>query len=78
MALFNKRKEEDDIEVKNKMLIRIFSVIVAIISGFIFLITEDTTLPMVLVDQWTLLMLIILFVQVVITILCKHKKEEKS
>ena len=78
MAFINKRKEDEEIQIKNKMIGRIIGIIVAIITGFIFLITEDMSLPMILVDKWTLLMIILLIVQLIIMILCKHKKIEKA
>ena len=78
MAWINKRKENDDVKIKNHMIKRIISIVVAIISGFIFLITEDITLPMVLIDQWTLIMIVIFLIQIVIMILCKHKKQENE
>ena len=54
------------------------SVVVAILTAIVFLITEDMSLPMVLIDQWTLLMIILLVIQIIITIFCKHKKIEKT
>ena len=75
-ALINKRKESDELEIKNRMLGRIISIVVAIVTGFVFLITEDMTLPMVLVDQWTLIMIAFLTLQLIIMILCKHKEIE--
>ena len=78
VAFVNKRKEDEELQIKNKMIGRIISIIVAVITGFIFLITEDMSLPMVLVDKWTLLMIILLIVQLIIMILCKHKEIEKA
>jgi hypothetical protein len=78
MAFVNKRKEDEELQIKNKMIGRIISIIVAIVTGFIFLITEDMSLPMVLVDKWTLLMIILLIAQLIIMILCKHKEIEKA
>ena len=78
MYFINKRKENDEIRIKNKTIRRIISVVVAILTAIVFLITEDMSLPMVLIDQWTLLMIILLVIQIIITILCKHKKIEKT
>ncbi len=78
MYFINKRKEDDEIQIKNKPIKRMISVVVAILTAIIFLITEDMSLPMVLIDQWTLLMIILLVIQIIITILCKHKKIEKT
>lgn len=78
MYFINKRKEDNEIQIKNKPIKRMISVIVAILTAIIFLITEDMSLPMVLIDQWTLLMIVLLVIQIIITILCKHKKIEKT
>ena len=75
-AFINKRKESDELEIKNRMIGRIISIVVAIVTGFVFLITEDMSLPMVLVDKWTLIMIAFLTLQLIIMILCKHKEEE--
>ena len=76
MAWINKRKENDELKIKNRMITRIASVVVAILSGFIFLITEDMSLPMAFIDRWTPVMIIILLIQIAVMILCKHEKEE--
>ena len=78
MYFINKRKEDDEMQIKNKPIKRMISVVVAILAAIIFLITEDISLPMVLIDQWTLLMIILLIIQIIITIFCKHKKIEKT
>lgn len=78
MYFINKRKEDDEIQIKNKPIKRMISVVVAILTAIVFLITEDMSLPMVLIDQWTLLMIILLVIQIIITILCKYKKIEKT
>ena len=78
MYFINKRKEDDETQIKNKPIKRMISVIVGIITAIIFIITEDMSLPMVLIDQWTLLMIILLIIQIIVTILCKHKKIEKT
>ena len=76
-----KDKDEDEDEnkeykVKNKIALRIISIIISIISLIFFLLTEDITLPMVLIDKWTIYMIIILVIQCIIVILSKHKVKE--
>lgn len=78
MYFINKRKEDDDTDIKNRTIKRMIGAIIAIVTGFIFLITEDMSLPMTLVDRWTFLMIVLLILQIIITILCKHKKTEKT
>ena len=62
--------------LKKKGFWRLFSLIPAIGAIIAFILTEDMRLPMVLVDKWTLLMVIIALVQVVDAFLCKKKKVE--
>ena len=78
MAAYNRRKESDDIDVDNKLILRFISVLVAVVSAFIFLLTEDMSLPMVYTDEWTYLMLVIMFVNIIIMALSKHKEDEDS
>ena len=61
--------------LKKKGFWRLFSLIPAIVAIVVFILTEDMRLPMVLVDKWTILMLIIAVIQVVDAILCRKKKE---
>lgn len=78
MIIINKRKEDDEIKIYQRIPGRILSIIVSIIAGIIFLLTEDMSLPMALVDEWTLLMIIILIIQIIIMAFCKHKKKEQE
>jgi len=78
MIYINNRKEDDETEVKNKILMRICTLIIAIISGIVFLFTEDMTLPMVLIDKWTPLMIIILIFNIIAAILSRRKIKEKE
>lgn len=78
MIYINNRKEDDETEVKNKILMRICTLIIAIISGIVFLLTEDMTLPMVLIDEWTPLMIIILVFNIIAAILSRRKIKEKE
>lgn len=80
---FGKRREEDEetgeeTEIKRKGLIRLLSLIPAIAAIIIFILTEDMTLPMQLVDKWTLLMVVILIIQIIVAIFAKKKKDEEE
>lgn len=77
MIFINNRKEDDETEVKNRILGRICSLIIAIVSGIIFLLTEDMSLPMVWVDQWTVLMICTFVLQLIVGFLSKHKEKDK-
>ena len=80
---FGKRREEDEetgevTEIKRKGGIRLASLIPAIAGIIAFILTEDMSNPMTLVDKWTLLMIIILAVQIVVAILAKTRKDEED
>ena len=63
-------------EVKKKGLARLLSLIPAIASVIVFILTEDMTLPMQWVDKWTLLMAVILVVNVILAIIAHKTKDE--
>ena len=76
---FGKRHEEDEetgeeTEIKRKGGVRLASIIPAIAAIVAFNLTEDMTNPMIMVDKWTLLMVVILAVQVIVAIVAKTKK----
>ena len=50
----------------------------ALIAIIVFIFTEDMTLPMIFVDKWTILHVVIALVQVVVMVLCKKKKDEND
>ena len=62
--------------LKKKGFWRLFSLVPAIVAIIVFILTENMRLPMVLVDRWTLLMLVIALVQVAVAFFSKKKKEE--
>lgn len=78
MIFINKKKENKEIKIKNKIGFRLIGALVAIVSGLVFLITEDTTLPMAWTDKWTLLMIIMFIIEIIIAILSRRKKEKKE
>ena len=80
---FGKRRDEDETtgeetEIKRKGTIRLLSLIPAIAAIIIFLITEDLTQQMQLVDKWTILMVVILIIQVLVAIFAKKKEDENK
>ena len=82
-GLFKKTYEEDDNsedeEDKGKhKKSKIFGIFPAILSVLLFLMTEDIRLPMVLVDKWTLPMIIILIISIILAYLTKNKKKEEN
>ncbi len=71
-------EEESPTHLKRKGLARLLSIPVGVIAIIVFIFTEDMTLPMTLMDEWTLLMFLIFVVQMVLTIFSRKKfvKEE--
>ena len=57
---------------------RLASLVPAILSVIAFLLTENMRNPMILVDRWTLLMVIIAVVQVLVMLLSKKKTEDNT
>lgn len=72
----NNEKEDED-EGKHKVS-KIFGILPAALSILLFLMTEDIRLPMVLVDKWTLPMVIILIISIILAYLTKNKKKEED
>ena len=62
--------------IKKKGILRIMDIIPAVVAVITFILTEDMSNPMVLVDQWTLLMVAILVVDVVIGIFTKRSTKD--
>ena len=71
-------KEVMEYEKNKKGLWRLISIIPALIAIIVFIFTEDMTLPMIFVDKWTILHVVIALVQVVVMVLCKKKKGEND
>ena len=73
----NKENEEDEDEGKHK-LSKVFGLLPAILSIILFIMTEDMSLPMILIDRWTLPMVFILVITIVLAVLTKNKKKEEE
>ena len=71
-------KEVMEYEKNKKGLWRLISIIPTLIAIIVFIFTEDMTLPMIFVDKWTILHVVIALVQVVVMVLCKKKKDEND
>lgn len=71
-------KEVMEYEKNKKGLWRLISIIPALIAIIVFIFTEDMTLPMIFVDKWTILHVVIALVQVVVMVLCKKRKDEND
>ena len=68
--------EEDETTIKRHRLLKVLSILPALAAIITFILTEDMRAPMVLVDKWTILMVIYLVVDLLLGLLSKKKKEE--
>ncbi len=50
---------------------RLLAIVTAIVSLIVFILTEDMRLPMVLIDAWTMLMVVLSIVQIVFLIVAR-------
>ena len=68
-------EQEDYQEEKRSLFIRSLALLLAIISIIVFFLTEDMSLPMVIIDNWTIYMLCFVIVQLIVFILGRRWKE---
>ena len=82
VGIFGKKEDEnedgEEVEIKRHRLARFMSLIPAIGAAIIFIITEDMSNPMALIDGWTILMAVILLIQVVVAMIAKKSKDENE
>ena len=71
-------EDEDEEELKRKGLIRLLSILPAVFAVITFILTEDMRNPMIIVDRWTILMLLYAVVNVVLAVFAIKKREEKE
>ena len=63
-------------KTKKHLLLRILGIIPAVVSVIVFILTEDLTQRMELVDSYTLLMILILLVEAIIAFFARKTREE--
>lgn len=76
-----KKEEEEEEEItsyQRRNWTKVSGVVIALVSLIAFIITEDMTLPMILIDKWTIMMALILLVQCVNLYLTKKWKEDSE
>ncbi len=73
-----KEEEEESVEVKRKGLLRLLSAVPMIGAIILFILTQDMTLPMIIIDEWTIVFAAITLVQVGITVFSKKSVEEQE
>lgn len=85
LLFVRKDKEEDEPTDEEKKDMRgmvgtkLAAILIGIISAIIFIFTEDMTLPMVLTDKWTILMILLLIVEMInIFIIRQQSKGEEE
>ena len=77
----NSAEEDEEVaQLERKKIWKILSVITAAISIVLFFFTEDMSLPMVMIDKWTILMVVILVVNAVFFFLGRkwHEVEDED
>ena len=73
----NSEEEEEEEENKRKSS-KLLGILPAVASIITFILTEDMTQRMVLVDKWTLIMVIMLAVNALAAYFTRNRKEEKE
>lgn len=71
--------DEEKKDMRKILATKIASILVGIISVIAFILTEDMSLPMVLTDKWTFLMILLLIIEIVnIFIIRRQSKGEED
>lgn len=75
----NEPTDEEKKDMRKILATKIASILVSIISVIAFILTEDVSLPMVLTDKWTFLMILLLIIEIVnIFIIRRQSKGEED
>ena len=74
-GLAGKRSKEEENKQNRKMFWRVMSLVPAALAVILFLLTENLRDPMVLVDRWTLLMIILALVETLVAVFSRKTKE---
>lgn len=70
--------EEDKSDISLIRIIKGLSLFFAIISFILFILTEDMRLPMILIDKWTIIMILILIVEIINIFIIKSHTEQNN
>ena len=70
--------EEDPEQLKRKRIYKWISGLTAVISVIVFVLTENMRLPMILVDKWTLLMVVFFLINAVTLYLGRRWHENED
>ncbi len=80
ITLLKKEKhyDENDEEQYKRLYSKITGVLPAILSVILFIMTEDMRNPMVLIDKWTLPMLLILLISIALSYITRRQDEKEK
>lgn len=85
ILIFAKKKSENEEytdeekkDIRGIKRFKIYSILIGIISIIVFILTEDMTLPMILIDKWTILMAIFTIVEIINIFIIRHKSKEED
>ena len=85
VLIFAKKKSENEEytdeekkDIRGIKRFKIYSILIGIISIIVFILTEDMTLPMILIDKWTILMAIFTIVEIINIFIIRHKSKEED
>ncbi|NLW79314.1 MAG: hypothetical protein GXY32_07895 [Ruminococcaceae bacterium] len=70
--------EEEETKGKRGLIWRILAIVMGVVSLVVFLLTENLSNPMVFVDTWTLLMVIISVAQVILMLVLRQVRQPKD
>ncbi|MGN0705063.1 MAG: hypothetical protein ACI4KK_00490, partial [Lentihominibacter sp.] len=70
--------DEEERKLKKKGLWRVISIAWAILMLIVFFLTEDMSLPMIWVDKWTILMVVMTIIQAGIMFMSRKKYEDED
>ena len=68
-------EDEDDNRGKKMLAAKIAGAVAGVLAPIVFILTEDMSLPMALIDKWTLLMAVVLVAQIMAAIFNKKASE---
>lgn len=71
----DRAEDEEDNRGKKMFAAKTAGILTAIAAVIVFILTEDMTLPMIMIDKWTLLMVIMLAVQIIAAVMNKKAAE---
>jgi len=81
ITYFMKRREDDEpdynVQVKKHLGFRIVTIVTTVVAIILFLLTENMSLPMRLVDSYTLWHIVLAVVTLIFAVLSRKKYEDE-